>query len=561
MKYSNLIKFIPIIPALLYSGHYIIMSNFSLFTTLCYADAYILLLYCFKLLAFNKNETIYKETRIIKRCSKVYSKSIITRYVYYGLSQLFYKTICLLFYTSYIPIIKYVFVLTLIPKILNYILTSKLFENIITFKESVTKIISAKLLSLIIKYGSAIYLNMTVTIDVNELMPIFNNYDNTKKILGQVLINVAILLVLALIKFFSPNNYYYKVATLIYNYKLGDNLESIVIEKSNNKQINDYKKQIINIITNKEWKKLIEANSLKIMYQLYVNRDNNTNDFDKFVQNVFISNFWVSIIWSLSGWALNISDSLLIVPLISLYVLFMRENTINVIKLLTIIGGGFSGYFTNSLFLTCFLCEFSYILLINRITLNIIKFIFEKIKEFTHKIYFQNYKYIIYNILTTLTYLNTFDSNAFFVNIIINILHIALLNFDNTLLFIQFMHLFFGYFSNYSITHILCISTISYILSPFINLINIESMLTNTLPLIINKFKKKPKISPSMFIIDEKIFQNDNFIDIITTPVLTPIIENYVDKINVKKNDNIIKSINDSIIEDYLDSLDNNSSR
>lgn len=123
------------------------------------------------------------------------------------------------------------------------------------------------------------------------------------------------------------------------------------------------------------------------------------------------------------------------------------------------------------------------------------------------------------------------------------------------------MHLFFGYFSNYSITHILCISTISYILSPFINLINIESMLTNTLPLIINKFKKKPKISPSMFIIDEKIFQNDNFIDIITTPVLTPIIENYVDKINVKKNDNIIKSINDSIIEDYLDSLDNNSSR
>lgn len=520
MKYSNMFKFAPCIPALIYCGYFVFGTSLPLFTMMCYTDVYMMLLYCFKLLVFNNSAL--KEVHIINKCSNIYSESYVTRCIYYGLTHIAYRVVCSLINVTDIYVLKYSVLITLLPKLLNMILKSNAMKEIILIKQNIIKIVIAKLLSLIIKHGSSIYLGMQVDIKVNELKFVIEKYENTKKIMIQMLINIAILLVLSLIKFFSPNNYYYKIATLLYNYNLNDNLESIVIKKNDTNQIQMYRNQLIDLVKKKEWEKLISANNLKIIYQLYINRDNTTNDFEKFVQNILISNFWVSVIWSLSGWVLSGSNSLLIVPLISFYVLVMRESTINVVKLLTILVGGTIGYFTNSLFLTCFLCEFSYLLLINRIILNILKFIVERTVEYTKKIYFKNYKYVIYSCTTLALYIN-----PSFTNIALNILQAICIDYDIKILFIQLAHLIFGAISDYNMFHMLNIAIITFSITPFIDVGRLEKLFIEELPnmfLIIKDNIHLPIKTKPEFIIDDNIFKNADFVNILTSSKSKPII-------------------------------------
>jgi hypothetical protein len=549
---------------LLYCGYIIFTRPSLLLTKLLAWDTFFIMAYCFKLLVntnhpVNVNGDIDKEEYIINECGKLYSSSLINRYIYYGLTFISYETICTLLYVPKIIPLEYGCLVTVIPQVLNYIMTLSLMQKIISIKHNITRILIGKLLSLIIKYGSLIYLNIDLNVDDKELRHLVDNYDKAKQVMIQMLINVGVLCLLSLIKIFFPNSYYYKMATFIYNYNSEEKLDSIII--TNKGQINDFKSKIVKLIKDKKWDELISANSLKMLYQLYINRDNVNNEFGKFINSLVTTGFWASMIWSLSGWIK--ADAPLITMGLSLAVNIIKNTNLCFTKVLSIMIAGLIGYLIDSTVMTCLLCEYSYILVVNKIVMTILAYSAKKFCTFIKKLYFQDTKYICHLFTLGLSFvINRPESTMFYPNL--GIIGLTVANkYDLKFMFVQAMPLFFGYLSSYEIIHVLKILGITFVLVPLINnkfavKIKIGELVKNLKKI---QFRKKSTAVNKKvdIVLDEAIFSQSNFHALISRPVSMGandvlVIENYAEKVDVK-NSAIDSTRETVLVEDYESKL------
>ena len=161
-----------------------------------------------------KNKDMTESQVIIT--NPLYTSSPLDRYIYYSIQYSSYKLLCWFFWLSpdinfyWFPInitatglISCCFIITAIPPILNVILKSDLFNKIRKKKETVIKTIVSKQLANVIQFSSKTYLNKDIVIDYNELIHLFNNYDDTMVYIWYMITNTIIILVLNYVKQFK----------------------------------------------------------------------------------------------------------------------------------------------------------------------------------------------------------------------------------------------------------------------------------------------------------------------------------------------------------------------
>ena len=102
------------------------------------------------------------DQQIVSKSGALYNGSLTDRYIYYFLVYCIHNTICTFFWTPEISILYYLGIISIFPYFLNKIFASKLFRIIRSKKELMVKLIIAKLLSMIIKFYSKVYLKKKI---------------------------------------------------------------------------------------------------------------------------------------------------------------------------------------------------------------------------------------------------------------------------------------------------------------------------------------------------------------------------------------------------------------
>lgn len=399
----------------------------------------------------NKNLT---ESQIVTEVGSIYSGTSLDRYIYYILSYLFYKIVCTLLWVSDIPMLYFMIIMTILPPILNKILTHKIFLKIKETKELIVKIIIAKIFTKIIKFYSKLYLERDIKLKYEEILILLEDYNETLNHFYSVLKNTLLILFLSYIKTYSSKTYY-KLIKYVYNYKTGELLNSY--------NDNNAKYYLIDILDNKKWNAFTKPNTYKAIIQLYQMNVDNTDlihrlitDFNYLMINMFA-------IWTFA----SLLDNIYLIPILSLIMIIYRRivGKINnyklIIKIITIGISAVVGYFYNSFFLISMLCHFGSYILFNKITSVISRMIMKNTDYVKNYLVYENYNITIsyfgivfFMCIFKYNVLNSCVNNSFltlFLNIIMNI--ITNTNIRKQLIF--GMVLCITYISQFNILHIL----------------------------------------------------------------------------------------------------------
>ena len=445
------------------------------------------------------------ESQIINKSASLYSGSLTDRYICYISLYLIHTIICVFFQISLFHPIYWPALFFTIPLILNKVLTSKYYGLVKTKKEHYIKIICAKLFALAIKKISKIYLHEKIKIKYTELLPFITNYKDAVNYILEVLKNIAIILIIGLIRR-NCKTLYYRMTKYLYVYKSGETLTTFN-DKTSIELLQTTIKQ-------RQWSEFLKPNIYGALIYLF-NNQQNTNNLDRLLirYNYNIIKFFT--LWTIA----SLLDYTFIIPLLSSLILFYKTK-INwqdiIIKLIATT----IGYFSGSIVLTCFLCEFGKAIITNKLVIKL----FNKIKK--------NIK---------------FENKNFYIITLIKLLIISLINKDWYILLL-IVECF-----NYNILSVILI--LSTWLNPINLIINtsilyigyettkdvITAKLKDLLVLIkenmIDKTKKYDQLQIDIF--SSKIEHNE-FINAITT-------ENNTELIIPLENTNTIQ-----IIDDYL---------
>lgn len=302
------------------------------------------------------------ESQIINKSSSLYSGSLTDRYICYISLYLLHTIICIFFQLSIFHPLYWCSLFLTIPSILNKILTSSQYGMIKTKKEYYIKIICAKLFATGIKKISKIYLHEKIKIKYTELMPFITNYKDAVNYITEILKNVAIILIIGLIRR-NCKTLYYRMTKYLYIYKSGESLTTF-----NNKTSTEL---LHTTIKQRQWNEFLKPNIYGALIYLF-NNQQNTGNLDRILirYNYNIVKFFT--LWTIA----SLIDYTVIIPIISSLILFYKipfNWTDIIIKLcITIIG-----YLSGSIILTCFLCEFGKTIITNKLTIKL----FNKIKK------------------------------------------------------------------------------------------------------------------------------------------------------------------------------------
>ena len=411
------------------------------------------------LIFINKNMT---ENQVMDYSSALYKGSALDRYIYYGLQYLTYTSLNMIFWVDNISPLYYVIIMTLSPTILNKILESKLYDIIRNKKEMIVKKIIAKQFAAGISYIAKIYLNKDVTVKHKEILPLLDNYMNTISYFTEVLKNTLIVLLLSCVKSYSPN-FYYRVTKYFIGYKTGDMLVSFNGTSA--------RETIRKMIDNKKWEELLKPNVYRAIFHLYqTTEDSNMNFFQDIILDIKQRLVKMGCIWTLSSFFNRIT----IAPVMSLFMILYRSNFpkanegnyVTYQKIGALILGSIVGYFSESYVLMSFLCQFTYFILINKISVNVVKFLIRKIVKKVHKINNINSKYIV-PICGICLYTVVFGYIINTYTIILVTMHLiyeTLTNYDIRRIVIFCYLLTTGYRSAYNILHVMFNSFVIYLL-------------------------------------------------------------------------------------------------
>jgi hypothetical protein len=390
---------------------------------------------------------------ILKATDKLYTSNLLDRYIYYIIITLFYYTLCNFFWIDY----KYNKILLILstPNLLNYILKLNIFTRIKQKKQYIIKIIITKQVAFLIKTCSRIYLNKIININYLELMDIFINYDKTYENFIKCLKTSIIIFIITHIKL-KHNYIYYKLSKYVYNYTTGEYLISYDSKSS--------RELLLDIIINKKYDMLLKSNTYSAIIFLYY--ENNIKD--NYLELLF-NNFKYKItsliaIWTLSSYFnslhinININITFIIISNIALLIINKTLNYKNIIILLS--------YLSTNIFLINFICQFSNILVFNKLTYNVYKFLYQETKNkiitlFNNNKLYNKFILILYFLVIINRELNIFS-------IILN----SIISKDYVKILITNVLLLSCYISDYHLLHVLHNLIILYIICGF-NSINI----------------------------------------------------------------------------------------
>lgn len=387
------------------------------------------------------------DQQIVTKSNALYNGSLVDRYIYYFLVYFAYSTTCTFFWASDISILYYIGAMSICPFIINKIFRSTLFKIIRKKKENLIKLGIAKLLSMIIKAYSKIYLQKKIkNFKYTELTHLFANYKETVGYFYDVIRNFAIILLLSYVKKYSTK-IYYDAIKYIYGYKTGQLLDSF----------NEYdaKEYLINIIDTKEWHEFKNPNTYNAILRVYQTNISNIDIFKVINDEINLVLVKVFSIWTLA----SLFDSIYFVPLLSLFLIMYKYirvekkglRDIPIIMSILPLCAIYNGYFLISL-----LCQCLPKLVFNKVSYKIMKdgrgFITNKINSiniYDRSIFIPSISFVSYMTLVSIFQLN---SIIMFFNILLNM--VVNIGKDRKREILYATIIFTTYLSNFAITHI-----------------------------------------------------------------------------------------------------------
>ena len=472
-------------------------------------------------LYINKNLT---ESQVIDESGKIYEKGTIDRYIYYILTYILYKIICMSIWIRESKILYISLILTIIPKILNKILRSEIYRYIERKKQNIIKSIVSKQIIKIIKIISEVYVKKKIEIEKEEIIRILDNNEKMIEGFKIVMKNSIIVIFMLYIKKYT-NKLYYVLIKQIYNYKTGDILESYNTSSA--------KEKILYMIEKKKWEEILKPNIYKAIIHLYDNNTTETNNIQIIINN--INNYTIKFIsiWTISSFFENIY----IIPIISLILLIYRikKKSIKVLKkvIIIIITTIMSIYYKNEYLMLSLICQFGDILIINNVVYNIISYFYNEIKKKIYELILYNKKYNIYCI-SSYVYILLFKS--IIKNDKYRLMHLIYIstinnNYKKNIIYIFIVLL--SDISKYNYLHITYNTILIYTIIGNEKIIkNIYNKIKNYIYIRKKEGKEKKKIEKKYKILEKNI-QND-----------------YFDKKSEKKKKEI--NINDSFSDIYI---------
>lgn len=470
-KYKNILLYL----ALFFFAYSIMPSIISFLLTLdsilliklITIDGLIIALNYFKIYINND----LTESQIIYRSSTLYSHSLLDRMIYYILLYLIYLIICNILWLSNVTILYFFMIIISFPVFLNKILDSNFFRIIQRRKEKIIKTILSKQITALIKFISKIYLKKNINITYKELLPIFDNYEDTISKSKKALLNAFMIIFMVWLENYAPN--IYSLVLVSYSYKTG-----IFIEKFNTESA---KQKLTTIIEQKKWNEILKPNFYGALFYLYKN-SHKSDILNKTINFILMRTTKIGVVWTISSFQQN----LLLIPVISLGMKFYRKN-INIISLenayyiLILIIGSFIGFYTNNYLLTILICQCGYTILYNKIIFSICKYFYFKIVKKTKYLIKRNSKYnikfiIIFLYIYALLYLTEIEHNFH----LINIIYLTFVTNDIWKKIIYITLMISGYISNFNPIHLLHNILILYILMGIYNIKKIYQIIIFT---------------------------------------------------------------------------------
>lgn len=341
---------------------YVVAPNLNYFVKILAIDSVYNAINFVKIYFNEKNLT---NSQIVLKSNLLYDGSLTDRYIYYALTYCLYNTICTFFWLTDVWILYYVYMISVMPCVINKIFKSNFFNIIREKKEMFVKCVIAKILTAIIKFFSKMYLRKNISyIKYTEILQLLVDYRQTVGYFGGVVKNLLIILILSHVKTYSPRMYY-DIIKYIYNYTTGDLLSSFNSDSA--------KMHLINIINNKEWSEFTKPNTIGAMVYVY---QTSTGDVDIFKLIMDEINF--GVIKMFSVWTLaSLVDNIYCVPLISLMLLLHNYDLKSIIVTLCVIP---LCYVYESYMVMSMLCQFGPRIIFNRISYKVAKEVHQVMK-------------------------------------------------------------------------------------------------------------------------------------------------------------------------------------
>ncbi len=385
----------------------------------------------------------------------VYNSSLLDRYIYYIIQYVLYKGTCLFLWKPEIKVLYYIILTTLVPPIFNWILKGRLFDAVRKRKESVMKIILSKQIASLVQFTSKTYLNKEITIHHKEMLPLFDNYNETITHLSQIATNTAVMLVLNYVRTYS-RKVYYKLIKYAYNFKMGENARSYTPESA--------RKLLTNIVDKKDWEGLLNANVHSAIITLYKNNNKSVDVFKKIatkIQNKFTKTM---AIYTISSFFKNIY----IIPTLStgLFLYNKKNRKLNRHSVIQHIIYAISPFVSgDSYLLTSLLCQFGYEAIFNSVVSTVAKYVCCSIKNILLNMVKKNWKYCKYllAVLTQILIYNKFGGVSDTSKLSVYISTIMFMLDDINKMTVYLLLLLSGYISNFNTLHLISNISIAYL--------------------------------------------------------------------------------------------------
>ncbi|ARF11433.1 hypothetical protein Klosneuvirus_1_290 [Klosneuvirus KNV1] len=527
----------------------LISVDYNLFVKMITLDSLLNAIYFIKIFINNN----LSESQIVTEIGSIYTGTSLDRYIYYFLSYLFYKTVCTLLWVSDISMLYFMIIMTILPPILNIILTHKIFLKIKEAKEMIVRIIIAKIFTKIIKFYSKLYLEREIKINYEEILILLKDYNETLNHFYSVLKNTLLILLLSYVKNYSSKTYY-KLIKYVYNYKTGELINSY--------NDNNAKYYLIDILDNKKWDAFTKPNTYKAIIQLYQMNIDNTDLFRKIIMDFNYLLGKMFAIWTIA----SLLDNIYLIPILSFIMLIYRriagklDNYKLVIKIIAIVISAIIGYFYNSFFVISILCHFGSYVLFNKITGVVSKMIIKNTDNFKNYLVYENhnitlsyFSIVLYMCIFKYNVISSCLNNSFLILLLSIVMNIIInTNIRKQLIF--GLVLCITYISHFDLLHILYTTLIMILIIHYIDFTveyqnTIKDISINTLKILKYVHEKymgfKDKIREMAM-----LYKDDNIKNINQQNVGNSIIISSSLKESVSLDDDIFKKTENEFIKE-----------
>ena len=312
-------------------------------------------------------------SQFITNVNQLYSLNILNRYIYYIILEIIYRILCVMLWSYSVKPVYIILMLSVCPIILNYI-SKKVFKSLFRFIEKEKKrfieTIICKQLALIINFVSTICIDNNPRIVSAELLPLFENYDESTDNIIEFTKGIVIM---SLVHYARNNTttFYKNMIYYIYNYQTGELLESINEADAKNK----FRK----VVSSREWDKLFKTEILQSIVKIYGSQNSQSmlfiNEYIKIFHYTFLK---ISCMWTLSRW-FNLTY---ISPILSLIFYIYGFGTNKVDRIYQYLFRFIAFVLcvkTDYYLLISVISEIGSILLVNKLTFSVITYLKEKI--------------------------------------------------------------------------------------------------------------------------------------------------------------------------------------